>query len=45
VVSRYLLATMHLNTDGQRTPYAHVVIMPHAKKEILDQFLTDLGKA
>lgn len=45
VVNRYWLATMHLNTDGQRTPYAHVVIMPHAKKEILDQFLTDLGKA
>jgi histidine decarboxylase len=45
VVNRYWLATMHLNTDGQRTPYAHAVIMPHAKKEILDQFLTDLGKA
>jgi len=45
VVNRYSLATMRLNSGGQLTPYAHVVIMPHARKEILDQFLTDLGKA
>ncbi len=45
VVNRYSLATMRLENSGQLTPYAHVVIMPHAKKEILDQFLTDLGKA
>ncbi|MBS0423594.1 MAG: histidine decarboxylase [Proteobacteria bacterium] len=45
VVNRYSLATMRLNSGGgQLTPHAHVVIMPHAKKEILDQFLTDLGK-
>jgi len=45
VVNRYSLATMRLSSGGQLTPYAHVVIMPHARKEILDQFLTDLGKA
>ena len=45
VVNRYSLATMRLDSGGQLTPYAHVVVMPHAKKEILDQFLTDLGKA
>lgn len=44
VVNRYSLATMGLDIDGQRTPFAHVVVMPHANKEILDQFLTDLGK-
>jgi histidine decarboxylase len=45
VVNRYWLATMRLDIGGQLTPCAHVVVMPHAKKEILDQFLTDLGKA
>ncbi len=45
VVNRYWLATMRLDISGQLMPYAHVVVMPHAKKEILDQFLTDLGKA
>lgn len=44
IVNRYSLATMGLNVDGQHTPFAHVVVMPHANKEILDQFLTDLGK-
>lgn len=44
VVDRYSLATMQLEIDGQLTPCAHVVIMPHAKKEILDRFLSDLGK-
>lgn len=42
VVERYSLATMKLEIDGQLMPYAHAVIMPHAKREILDQFLTDL---
>ncbi len=44
VVERYSLATMQLEIDGQLTPCAHVVVMPHAKKEILDQFLSDLEK-
>lgn len=46
VVNRYSLATMRLDSGGgQLTPCAHVVVMPHARKEILDRFLTDLGKA
>ncbi len=44
VVDHYSLATMQLDIEGERTPCAHVVVMPHAKKEILDQFLTDLRK-
>ena len=44
VVNRYSLAAMGLVIDGQLAPCAHVVVMPHASKEILDQFLTDLGK-
>jgi glutamate/tyrosine decarboxylase-like PLP-dependent enzyme len=43
VVNRYSLATMRLTVDGQQTPYAHVVVMPHVTKNILDKFLTDLG--
>ncbi len=44
VLSRYCLATMRMDRDGQLMPCAHVVVMPHANKSILDQFLTDLGK-
>jgi len=43
-VNRYNLATMGLTIDGQQAPCAHVVVMPHASKGILDRFLTDLGK-
>lgn len=44
VVNRYSLATMGLVIDGQPAPCAHVVVMPHASKEILDRFLSDLGE-
>jgi len=44
VVDHYSLATMQIDIEGERTPCAHVVVMPHTKKEILDQFLTDLRK-
>jgi len=44
VVDYYSLATMQLDIDGEPMPCAHIVVMPHAKKEILDQFLTDLRK-
>lgn len=43
-VNRYSLATMELTLDGKRERYAHVVVMPHAKKAILDRFLDDLEK-
>ncbi|MBX3616505.1 aminotransferase class V-fold PLP-dependent enzyme [Nitrosomonas sp.] len=42
VIDRYSLATMRLSLDGKLTPCAHVVIMPHVTKEILDRFLADL---
>lgn len=42
IVSRYSLATMELQRAGQRERHAHVVVMPHAGREILDQFLNDL---
>ncbi|MDV6344956.1 pyridoxal-dependent decarboxylase [Nitrosomonas sp. Is37] len=44
VVNRYSLAVMGVEIDRERVLYVHVVVMPHASKEILDQFLTDLGK-
>ncbi|WP_177198086.1 pyridoxal-dependent decarboxylase [Nitrosomonas communis] len=44
VVNRYSLAAMGVEIDKERVPYVHVVVMPHASKEILDRFLTDLGK-
>lgn len=43
IVNRYSLATMSLEVNGKRIPHAHVVVMPHANRDILDQFLTDLG--
>ncbi|PRP93078.1 Histidine decarboxylase [Enhygromyxa salina] len=45
VVSTYTLATMKLRRDGAQVPYAHVVVMPHATRAVLDQFLSDLGRA
>jgi glutamate/tyrosine decarboxylase-like PLP-dependent enzyme len=44
VVSTYSLATMALAHEGQRIPHAHVVVMPHATREILDRFLSDLDR-
>jgi histidine decarboxylase len=43
IVNRYSLATMNWDIDGQPGAFAHIVVMPHAKKEILDRFLTDLS--
>ncbi|QOJ21194.1 MAG: histidine decarboxylase [Gammaproteobacteria bacterium] len=43
VVDRYSLATMRLRDDhGKLVPHAHIVVMPHASKDVLDQFLSDL---
>ena len=42
VVNRYSLATMELTRNTKRERYAHVVVMPHAKKKTIDQFLDDL---
>jgi glutamate/tyrosine decarboxylase-like PLP-dependent enzyme len=42
VVWTYSLATMAVRREGERIPHAHVVVMPHATREGLDRFLTDL---
>lgn len=42
IVNKYSLATMHLDIDRQRQEFAHVVVMPHASRETLDEFLADL---
>jgi histidine decarboxylase len=42
IVKKYSLATMHLNVDNKREEFAHVVVMPHAGRKIMDEFLTDL---
>ncbi|UJP05443.1 MAG: pyridoxal-dependent decarboxylase [Nitrosomonas sp.] len=44
VIARYSLATMRMALGEQQASYAHVVVMPHAKQEILNRFLSDLGK-
>jgi histidine decarboxylase len=42
MVWTYSLATMAVAREGHRIPHAHVVVMPHAKRDILDRFLSDL---
>lgn len=44
VVKKYSLATMHLEINRQKQDYSHVVVMPHASRNILDEFLADLEK-
>jgi len=33
-----------LEINHQKQDYAHVVVMPHANREVLTEFLTDLDK-
>lgn len=42
LVNRYILAAMELTFDGEKEAYAHIVVMPHVNREILDRFLSDL---
>ena len=42
IVKKYSLATMHLSINNIKQDYAHVVVMPHATRKILTEFLTDL---
>ena len=44
IVEKYSLATMHLEINGKKQDYAHVVVMPHATQNVLNEFLTDLQK-
>jgi histidine decarboxylase len=48
IVERYTLATMtsgKSGNTGDATSYAHVVVMPHVSKRIIDYFLSDLSKS
>lgn len=42
MVKKYSLAAMKINVEGRMTDWAHVVLMPHAQRDVLDRFLTDL---
>lgn len=42
IIEKYSLATMKLETSGKTQDYAHVIVMPHATQNILNEFLTDL---
>jgi histidine decarboxylase len=44
ILKKYSLATMQVQMGGQRQHCAHVVVMPHATREILGEFLRDLGR-
>ncbi len=44
IVKKYSLATMHLESGGEVQEFAHAVVMPHIKKKVLDEFLSDLNK-
>lgn len=44
IVDRYTLATMGIERNGQSVSHAHVVVMPHVEKKILDHFLEDLAE-
>lgn len=42
IVEKYSLATMRLVINHKQRDYAHIVVMPHAHRNILDEFLMDL---
>jgi len=42
IVKKYSLASMQVDTDGALQDFAHVVIMPHVTKQVLDEFLSEL---
>lgn len=44
IVKKYSLATMQLEINSKKQDYAHVVVMPHANRTVLTEFLADLEK-
>lgn len=42
LVRKYSLATMNLAIDGTKQQFAHVVVMPHVNRDVIDGFLNDL---
>jgi histidine decarboxylase len=48
IVERYTLATMtsgQSENTGDAASYAHIVVMPHVSKQIIDRFLNDLSES
>lgn len=45
IVQKYSLATMLLTMAGQKHECAHVVVMPHVSRAVLDEFMHDLEAA
>jgi len=45
IVKKYSLATMHLEIERQQQDYAHVVVMPHVNRQVIDAFMIDLKSA
>jgi histidine decarboxylase len=43
IVKKYSLATMHLEDEDGLQEFAHVVVMPHVTKKVIDELLTDLN--
>ena len=42
IVQKYSLATMLLTMEGQKHNCAHVVVMPHVNRSVLEEFMQDL---
>ena len=42
IVEKYSLATMRLDVENQKLDFAHVMVMPHADRKVLAEFLNDL---
>jgi glutamate/tyrosine decarboxylase-like PLP-dependent enzyme len=45
IVKKYSLATMHLDVDGKREEFGHVVVMPHVTQAVLSEFLSDVEES
>ena len=43
IIQKYSLATMRLQLDGKSQDFAHVVVMPHVSRPVIDEFLSDLA--
>jgi histidine decarboxylase len=42
LIEKYSLATEHREVDGRSQRFAHVVVMPHVSKSVLDEFLAEI---
>jgi len=45
IVRKYSLATMQVELGGRREKYAHVIVMPHVTRDVIAEFLADLGSS